>query len=76
MAFAVTIDLPAAEHLERPAIVEPAPREASFGRIAGTVGPGTARVVVLVNGVERGDVEPREGRFAAQVDLPLRKVRI
>ena len=76
MAFAVTIDLPAAEHLERPAIVEPAPREASFGRIAGKVGPGTARVVVLVDGVERGDVEPREGRFAAQVDLPLRTVRI
>jgi beta-lactamase class A len=76
MAFAVTIDLPAAEHLERPAIVEPAPREASFGRIAGTVGPGTARVVVLVNGVERGDVEPRDGRFTAQVDLPLREVRI
>jgi hypothetical protein len=76
MAFAVTIDLPAAEHLERPAIVEPAPREASFGRIAGKVGPGTARVVVLVDGIERGDVEPREGRFAAQVDLPLRKVRI
>jgi hypothetical protein len=76
MAFAVTIDLPAAEHLERPAMVEPAPREASFGRIAGKVGPGTARVVVLVDGIERGDVEPREGRFAAQVDLPLRKVRI
>ena len=76
MAFAVTIDLPAAEHLERPAIVEPAPREASFGRIAGKVGPGTARVVVLVDGVERGDVEPRAGRFAAQVDLPLRKIRI
>jgi beta-lactamase class A len=76
MAFAVTIDLPAAEHLERPAIVEPAPREASFGRIAGKVGPGTARVIVLVDGIERGDVEPREGGFAAQVDLPLRKVRI
>jgi len=76
MAFAVTIDLPAAAHLERPAVVEPAPREASFGRIAGRVGPGTARVIVIADGVERGDVEPEAGRFVAQVSLPLRKVRI
>jgi beta-lactamase class A len=77
MAFAVTIDLPAAAHLERPAVVEPAPREASFGRVAGRVGPGTARVVVLVDGAERAGVEPQDGRFAAQVSLPLHtKVRI
>jgi beta-lactamase class A len=76
MAFAVTIDLPAATHLERPAISAPAPREASFGRIAGSVSPGTARVVVLVDGVERAGVEPEKGRFTAQVSLPLRTVRI
>jgi hypothetical protein len=42
--------------LVRPVITAPGPREASFGIVAGRVGPGTTRMVVQVNGVTRADV--------------------
>lgn len=68
MALALAPELPA--ELERPAIVQPAPREASFGRIAGSVAPGTHRVVVRVNGVDRGQARVTGTRFDLRVDLP------
>jgi beta-lactamase class A len=74
MAFAVTFDLPT--RLDRPAVVEPAPREATFGLVTGRVGPGTERVVVRVRGVERGSAVPENGRFSVAANLPLGVVRL
>ncbi len=74
MALALAPELPA--ELDRPAIVEPAPSEASFGRIAGTVAPGTHRVVVVVGGAERGSVRVDGTRFELRVALPPRDVTV
>jgi hypothetical protein len=74
MALALEPQLPA--ELDRPAIVEPAPSEASFGRIAGTVAPGTHRVVVLVDGVERGAARVKGARFELLVTLPPRDATV
>jgi beta-lactamase class A len=74
MAFALDVEVPA--HVERPALVVPAPREASFGRVGGTVGRGTARVRVLVDGDEIGAVPVRGRRFSLRVGLPPRDVRL
>jgi hypothetical protein len=70
MAFALPVEMPA--HVDPPAIVAPAPREVSFGRVAGTVGPGVNRIVVLVNGREAGDEEVDGGRFEVRVSIPPR----
>ena len=70
MAFALPVEMPA--HVDPPAIVAPASREVSFGRVAGTVGPGVHRVVVLVNGEETADRDVDGGRFELRVALPPR----
>ncbi len=70
MAFALPVEL--SVHVDRPAIVAPAPREISFGRVAGTVDAGVDRVVVLVNGREAAEAEVRGGRFELQIELPPR----
>ena len=70
MAFALVPELPAA--VEPPAIVAPRPREVSAGRVAGTVGTGTARVLVLVNGKKKGEEAVRGTRFELRVELPPR----
>jgi beta-lactamase class A len=62
--------------LRPPAIVAPAPREVSFGRIAGRVSPGTVQVLVKVGGVVRGSTAPVAGRFELVVDLPPRDARV
>lgn len=62
--------------LSPPAIVAPAPREVSFGRIAGTVSPRAVEVVVKVDGVSRRSVTPRGGRFKVFVPLPPRDVHV
>ena len=74
MAFALVPHMPA--HVDRPALVQPAPREISFGRVRGTVGPGTARVVVLVDGERRADRQVDGGRFDLRVKLPMRDAQI
>ena len=74
MAFALDVEVPA--RLERPALVAPAPREASFGRVTGTVGRGTARIVVLVDRKETARVRPRGRRFTVRVALPTRDTGI
>ena len=67
----------AAAALRRPAIVSPAPREASFGHVSGRVFAGTTRVVVLVNGVvRRSEAVAGAGRFSFSLSLPPRDVRI
>jgi beta-lactamase family protein len=62
--------------LERPALVAPAPREVSFGRIAGTVGPGTRRIIVSVEGERLADKTLTGRRFSLTVALPLRDVAV
>jgi beta-lactamase class A len=62
--------------LTPPAIVAPAPREVSFGRIAGTVSPRVVEVVVKVDGVAKRSITPNGGRFKAFVALPPRDVRL
>ncbi len=74
MAFALALDLPA--HVDPPALVQPAAREASFGRISGTVQPGTYRVVVRVNGRERSSERVEGKKFDLQVSLPPRDATI
>jgi hypothetical protein len=74
MAFALALELPA--HVNPPALVAPASREASFGRISGTVQPGTYRVVVKVNGRGKDSVQVDGKKFELQVDLPPRDATI
>ncbi|MGH2996294.1 MAG: serine hydrolase [Gaiellaceae bacterium] len=62
--------------LRRPALTAPAPRQVSWGRVAGFVGAGAERVLVKVDGVLRGSQEPVGGRFELWVDLPKRDVRV
>lgn len=62
--------------LRRPAITAPAPRQVSWGRVAGSVAPGTERVLVKVDGVLHGSQEPVGGRFELWIDLPTRDVRV
>jgi hypothetical protein len=69
--------LPAAAHsLPPPAIVSPAPREVSFGRIEGRVPAGTRRILVRVDGrlVATKDLVRR--RFVVVVPLPERDVTV
>jgi hypothetical protein len=73
----VTLALaPEAPALPRPVIIEPAPREVSFGRIQGRIADGTTRVVVRVDGVVQGDAAISGNRFRLSIDLPARDVTI
>jgi hypothetical protein len=72
MAFALVPHMPA--HIDRPALVQPASREVSFGRVRGSVDAGTARVVVLVDGERRADQQVDGGRFDLRIKLPMRDV--
>ena len=71
MAFAYVPEAPA--DVARPALAAPAPREISFGDVAGTVGRGTHGVVVLVNGEQAGAARTRGRRFRIAVRLPTRE---
>lgn len=62
--------------LRPPAIIAPAPRQVSFGRISGTVSPGAVHVVVKVSGVIRAQGAPVGGRFGFDVSLPARDVGV
>jgi beta-lactamase class A len=62
--------------LRPPAITAPAPREVSFGRVAGRVSPSAERVLVKVDGVVLGSTTPVGGRFRLAVDLPPKDVRV
>jgi Beta-lactamase enzyme family len=63
--------------LRPPAIVSPAPREASFGQVSGRVFPGTTRVRVLVDGVVvRSRTMSGATTFAFSLNLPARDVSI
>ncbi len=72
MAFALQLELPA--HVDRPVVTAPGPRQISFGRVRGRVGPGTHRVVVSVDGREAGSPQILGHRFELRLDLPPRDV--
>ena len=72
--FAIAAEPP--PKLQPPALVVPGPRQVSFGRVAGTVGAATARIVVFVDGNERAALRPRRGRFSVRVTLPRRDVTV
>jgi hypothetical protein len=61
--------------LVRPVITAPGPREASFGTVSGRVGPGTARLVIQVNGVTKADV-PLTTRFRTFVAAAPFSIRV
>ena len=60
------IDAPA---LPPPTIVSPAPRELSFGRVAGTVPPGTRHVIVRVRGFVVAEFPLRRRTFSVNVPM-------
>jgi hypothetical protein len=62
--------------LRPPAIIAPAPHEVSFGRVAGTVSPGTARIVVRVGGRAVAWRILTDRRFELTVPLPRKDVRV
>lgn len=62
--------------LPPPAIVSPAPREVSFGRIEGRVASGTRRVRVRVDGRLVGSKNVFRRRFVLVVPLPQRDVTL
>jgi beta-lactamase class A len=61
------IDAPA---LAPPAIVAPAPREVSFGRVAGSAPPGTKRILVRAGKRVVGEYRLRGRSFSVTVRLP------
>jgi beta-lactamase class A len=63
------IDAPA---LAPPTIVAPAPREVSFGLVAGTAPPGTRRVIVRIGARILADKPLRGRTFSLHVALPSR----
>ena len=66
----------AAAPLPPPAIVSPAPREVSYGRIEGRVPPGTRQVLVRIGGTVLATKDVRRRRFVVAVSLPSRDVTI
>jgi len=72
------IDAPALTpaQLAPPAIVAPAPREVSFGLVAGTLPAGTRRVIVRIGEQVLADRPLRGRRFSLRVELPRREVAV
>lgn len=67
------LDAPA---LPPPAVVAPAPREVSWGLVAGTAPRGTQSVVVRVGERVLADKPLRGRRFSLRVDLPARDATV
>ena len=65
---------PTAAPPQPPAIVQPVAYQASFGLVAGTVGPRTERILVRVGSRLVADRPLRGRRFSLRVDLPPRDV--
>jgi beta-lactamase class A len=62
--------------LPPPAIVSPAPRQVSFGRVKGRAAPGTRRVLVRVDGRLVAAKNVHRRRFVFDVPLPRRDVTL
>ena len=67
------LDAPA---LPPPAVVAPAPREVSFGLVAGSAPAGTRRVIVRIGERVLADRPLRGRRFSLRVELPRREVAV
>lgn len=76
MTLALTPPPPPPPAFGPPAIVAPAPREISFGRIRGRVSSGTVRVSLRVDGVYKGHAHLAGRRFWKTLDLPGRDVSV
>jgi beta-lactamase class A len=59
-----------------PAIVQPAPYQASFGLVTGTVSPGVVRIRVHAGRRLLADRPLRGRRFSLRVDLPARDATV
>ena len=59
-----------------PALVIPGPNEVSFGHLIGTVGRGTQRILVSVDGRQLAEKTVRGQRFDFTVALPRRDVAL
>jgi hypothetical protein len=73
------IDLPPAQRiapLERPVIVQPGPRQASFGDLVARLDPSTTHVVVTVNGDAVAAQATDGGTLRIRVSLPQRNSTI
>lgn len=66
----------AASLLPPPAIVQPAPREVSFGAVAGWAPAGTTRIVVRIDGRKAADRKLVGRHFSLQVALPARDAAV
>jgi beta-lactamase class A len=69
------IDLPPAQRiqpLQPPVIVQPGPRQASFGDLVARLDPSTTHVIVTVNGNEAAEREASGGRIVIKLSLPQR----
>jgi beta-lactamase class A len=62
--------------LPPPAIVQPAPYQASFGLVTGTVAPGAVQIRVHAGRRLLADRPLRGRRFSLRVDLPARDVTV
>jgi hypothetical protein len=62
--------------LPPPAIISPAPREVSYGRIEGRVPGGTRQVLVRVGGTLLATKDVTRRRFVVVVSLPSRDVAV
>ena len=59
-----------------PAIERPAPYQVSYGLVQGLAAPGARRVLVRIDGRVVAKVRLRSRRFALDVELPPRELRI
>ena len=59
-----------------PSIEQPAPYEISYGTVAGSVAPGTRRVIVRVGGRTRTDLPLRGRHFQVHVELPAAETSV
>ena len=59
-----------------PAVAAPAPREVSFGLVAGSVPAGTRRLIVRVGEDVLADQPLRRTRFSLRVELPRSEVAV
>jgi hypothetical protein len=59
-----------------PAIYAPAPREVSFGRVAGRVSAGTRLVSIRVDGLYKGHANLEGRRFWTTLSLPSKDVTV
>jgi len=74
--IAIPIPEPALLRPAPPALLAPAPRQVSFGLVAGSVNAGTVRIAVFVDDAEVANRWTPGGRFRLRVTLPTHDVTV